>query len=214
MKRSALSVVIAAGIVLAACSSSSTATTTTSSEPASTPSTAAASTTTTAAKANLQALSLSISDLPTGWSVDNSSTSPSSSCYSDPLTKVPSISYLSTRFVQGGSFPVLIQELGQYQDSRAAFDSIKSTLDACHNFTETSDTTTVSGSLGAMSFPQIGDGSAAYTATLSAQGVTVSQSFVLVRKGQILTIVALGDYGSVDTTQLQQFVNQAVAKLP
>jgi hypothetical protein len=68
--------------------------------------------------------------------------------------------------------------------------------------------------MGPMSSPTYGDQSAAYDATLTIQGVDVNQGFVMVRKGNYITLIALGDIGSLDAPTMQGFVNQAVTKIP
>ena len=211
MKFGRIMVFGAAVLALAGCGSSTSSSTTTT---AAASTTSTGPTTTTAPTPNLRSLALAITDLPTGWSVDPSDNSHTDSCYSDPLTKVPSTSYVSVKFTDGGTAPELVQELGTYANSTQAFAKITSTLNACHNFTETAATSSVSGTLGAMSFPPVGDQSAAYTANLSAEGLSLVQGFVVVRKGPYVTAVALGDIGSLDTSSLQQFVTQAVGKLP
>ncbi|HEX3461747.1 MAG TPA: hypothetical protein VHT49_12640 [Acidimicrobiales bacterium] len=157
---------------------------------------------------------LSITDLPSGWSVDNSPHNASSSCYSNPLTKVASTSYTHADFAKGGSLPSLSEELGTYSSSTTAFSTIASTLNGCKSFNETSGTESISGTMGPMSAPTYGDQSAAWTATLTIQGVDANQGFVMVRKGSYLMIVALGDIGALDNSTLQGFVAQALAKVP
>jgi hypothetical protein len=197
-------------LVLAGCSSGATSSPTTKRAPTTT----AAPVTTTTTAPNVQPYLLAITDLPTGWAVDNSTVAPASSCYSDPLTKVPSLSYSTDKFDQGGSTPELVEELGYYQSGPVAFSTIKSTLDACTTFTESVNGTTATGSLGATSAPSYGDQSAAYTASITDEGITINQGFVVVRKGNYVMAVALGDIGSVDTGTLDGFVSQALGKLP
>ena len=213
MKFGRIMMIGAAALFAAGCSSSATSSTTTTTAAKSSASTTAPATSTTGAP-GIQSLALTVTDLPTGWSVDSTSETHSDTCYSDPLTKVPSTSYTSVRFTQGGTTPVLAQELGVYANPTQAFTAITSTLNDCHAFTETVSGTSASGTLGAMSFPTVGDQSAAYTANIQAEGVTLVQGFVVVRKGPYLTAVALGDIGSLDTTSLQQFVTQALGKVP
>ena len=95
-----------------------------------------------------------------------------------------------------------------------AFRTVETTLNACHSFTETANGTTASGTIGAMSFPTYGDESIAWTADITVEGVTAAQGLVLVKKGSLLTMLALGDTGQLDTTSLQQFTALVVNKLP
>ena len=202
-------IVIAATLAGCSAKSATQATTTTSSSPS-----AVAPGVSTTAAPSIQSLMLSITDLPTGWSVDNTAQSVSTSCYDDPLKHVASTSYANVDFAQGGSLPELVQELGLYASGPSAFATITHTLNGCKTFSETSKGQSVSGVMGPMSSPSYGDQSAAYDATLTTQGESLNQGFVMVRKGNYLTIIALGDLGSLDAPTLQGFVNQAVAKIP
>jgi hypothetical protein len=197
-------------LVLAGCPSGATSSPTT--KPA--PTTTAAHVTTTTTAPKVQPYLLAITDLPTGWAVDNSTVAPASSCHSNPLTKVPSLSYSTDKFDQGGSTPELIEELGYFTDGAAAFSTINATLASCSQFTEQVGDQTVTGTMGVMSSPTYGDQSGAYTAELTIQGVSEAQGFVVVRKGNYVVAVALGDIGSVDTGTLDGFVGQALGKLP
>jgi len=197
----ALSIVV---LALAGCSAKSA-----------TPAKVGASVTTTTAPApDLRPLLLAVSDLPTGWAVDNTPQSASTSCYTNPLKQVASTAYANINFAQGGSLPELAQELGLYASGPSAFATVTKTLNTCKTFTETSKGQVVNGVMGPMSSPTYGDQSAAYDATLTIQGVDVNQGFVMVRKGNYITLIALGDIGSLDAPTMQGFVNQAVTKIP
>ena len=215
MKRTILNLTIAA-LVMAGCSSPSA--TKVSPEVTTTTTTAAAptTTTTTAPLVSAQSLLLTVDQLPSGWSVNNTVIPHSSNCYADPLLKVPQISYGTITFAQGGTAPELVEDVGSYTSPAAAFATIKSTLDGCTSFTETANTLNVTGTMGAMSFPAYGNESAAYTATLNdaADSVTLEQGIVVAQKGRYIVALALGDLGSVDTEQLQQFMTTALAKVP
>lgn len=121
---------------------------------------------------NVQPLLLSISDLPSGWSVDNTPQSASTSCYTNPLAQVTSKSYAHIYFAQGGSLPALAEELGYYASGPSSFATISNTLNKCKTFTETGNGQVITGSMGPMSSPTYGDQSAAYDATLTIQGLT------------------------------------------
>jgi len=128
--------------------------------------------------------------------------------------QVASTAYANINFAQGGSLPELAQELGLYASGPSAFATVTKTLNTCKTFTETSKGQVVNGVMGPMSSPTYGDQSAAYDATLTVQGVDVNQGFVMVRKGNYITLIALGDIGSLDAPTMQGFVNQAVTKIP
>ena len=117
-------------------------------------------------------------------------------------------------FNQGGAPPVLEETLSTYASAASAFTTGITALNACKTFTTTGSGTNYSGTLGAMSSPTYGDQSAAYNANLTVQGVNVNEGFVVVRKGNYIALVLLGDIGSLDSATLQGFVTMAVAKIP
>ncbi len=96
---------------------------------------------------------------------------------------------------------------------RVAFFAARVTADACTSVKTTVGGESVSGTVGPAVFPPFGDQSAAYTANLTVQGQAVTQDIVLVQKGNYLVAVALADTGAVNTTELDGFVTQAVAKV-
>jgi hypothetical protein len=200
--------------ILTACGSSATSSPTPAKASKSTVAPASSIPVTTTTVPTIQPYMLAIQDLPTGWSVDNTPQSSSTSCYSDPVTKAPSLAYAHEDFAQGGTLPELAEELGYFANGAEAFSSINATLASCSHFTEQDGSQTVSGTMGAMSSPTYGDQSAAYTAAFTLQGVNVTQGFVMVRKGNYIALVALGDIGSLDSSTLEGFVAQAVGKLP
>jgi hypothetical protein len=205
-----VSLVAAVGLALAGCSSSaapSSSTTTTSSAGI------APSVSTTAAP-NVQSLLLSINDLPTGWTVDNSANSPGSlSCVPADLAH-GSLHHADISFAQNGSLPILDESLGIWASAASVFAGGVTALNRCKAFTTTGSGTNYSGTLGAMSSPTYGDQSAAYNANLTIQGLDVNEGFVVVRKGSYIALVVLGDIGSLDSPTLQEFVTKAVAKIP
>jgi hypothetical protein len=206
-RRAALAMVAVCVALLGACSSSQ-------GSPTTTPST---STTAAAATPSAQRYLLRVMDLPPGWTLDNTPRTMSDSCYDDPLTRVPSTSYSHVNFTRSGGLPQLAQELSVFTSSQSAasgFSTVKGTLDGCKSFTETLNTETISGTLGPAPSPVYGNRSTAYDATLTVEGQTINQGFVMIQKGRIVTIVALGNQGAADPTTLYGFVNRAVGRLP
>lgn len=105
------------------------------------------------------------------------------------------------------------REAGDFRDARAAFSDIKATIAKCPRFRGTTGHATVTGSIGAMSFPRLGDQSAAYAASLTIQGQTAGDDMVYVLKGSLVMELQLVDI-SPDPSQLDEFANKALAKLP
>jgi len=156
---------------------------------------------------------LKVNQLPTGWSQDNSSSNSTNSCYYNPLWKVQHVGQAQIKFDPSGGTPELIEQLGSYKSGKTAFAHIAAVLNACTSFTEDIDGQAIRANLGAMSSPTFGNQSAAYTATFNVQGTSIAQDFDIVRNGNIITAVGLADYGSVDVSQLDHFVSEAVSKL-
>jgi len=90
-------------------------------------------------------------------------------------------------------------------------------MNACKQVSFTSNGTKVSGSVGKMSFPNIGDGSHAYNMSLSASksglSVTVGLDMVLFKKGPVDGEIIYFDLGTPDVTQLQTFVSASVDRI-
>jgi hypothetical protein len=76
----------------------------------------------------------------------------------------------------------------------------------------TSDGTKATGSIGAMSFPALGDSSSAYAINLTASGVSLGIDIVLFRVGAITGDVLYFDY-SPDPMAVQHYATAAVNKV-
>jgi len=174
------------------------------------PTSAAAST---SAGPSLSAQLLSVNELPTGWAVDSSENT-ANACNSHPLEAAPPAQEDHVYFADAGGTPALQEALATYRSSAvSAFHAVKTALDKCTSFDSTANGETVHETQGAMSFPAVGDQSAAYEASFTIQGIAASFDIVIARRGSVLVAVAEGDVGSVDVDQFQGFVNQALAKV-
>ena len=70
-----------------------------------------------------------------------------------------------------------------------------------------------SGEHGSDVLPITGDESVAYTVTATVSGIGLVEDIVIAKKGDVIVAIDLGDVGSVDTSQLQQFVSSAMNKV-
>src|SRR5262245_34295835 len=156
MKRSAGVIAGALGILLAACGSNSPT--------ATTPPTARTSTQAATRAPNLSAELLAVSDLPVGWSVVPSSSSGSATpkCLQNVQTDLKATSRAEATFEDNG-LPVLAEYLaylpGQGQQAMTAISHL---LGGCGQISLTSDGQTLTGTVGAMSYPAVADQSSAY----------------------------------------------------
>jgi hypothetical protein len=64
-----------------------------------------------------------------------------------------------------------------------------------------------------MSFPTIGSQSAAYSVSISVQGVTAGLDIVAFKVGQYIGDVLYEDLGTPDLNQFKAFVTEAVNKI-
>jgi hypothetical protein len=171
------------------------------------------------APSQLKAKALHIGDMPAGWSVDNSSTSGGPSGLTGCLTKVKAFNH-SVKGVSrvkvsytDGQFPALSETLLTGKSAAKQYATYTNVMSSCRQVSLNSDGTQFSGSIGAMSFPSVGDGTHAYAISLSAKGYTFGFDLVLFKVGSVVGDVVYADLGSPDAATVQAFVTEAVNKI-
>jgi hypothetical protein len=161
---------------------------------------------------------LSVNDLPTGWAVDNSPSSGGgiSGCQGFEATNSKETSKAQIAFDQSGGLPELEESLGGFTSADVAtlYQQGVTALNACKTFSFQDNGQTIQASLGAMSFPQVGAESKAYTMSFSVDGINAAFDIVVARKGTTIVVVGLADIGAPDTGQFQALVNTAFDKVP
>jgi hypothetical protein len=168
-------------------------------------------------KANLKSKLITVSQLPSGWSVDNSSGSGSSSggCFAN--TK-----HIETRggdvetsaSFENGNLPDFTEELAGGRSLSSNFAKIEKYLNNCKKASFTDSGTTYSATVGAMSFPTVGSRSAAYQVSFSIKGFTVGIDIVIFQATTTMGGVLLyDDLGQPDVRQLQSFAKLALKNL-
>ena len=173
-----------------------------------------------AAPRNLKPQLLAVSELPEGWAVDNSAAETGGSvppCVMTLQAKMHTADRAEADFVKGTDVPQFQQSIGYYGSSAAALSTFRAAtnvLDNCTDFSFTSDGHKYTGSIGQLSFPQLGDDTEAWQLVLSSEGVTVGLNEVLVHKGSELTSLLYGDLGTPDLTEVEALAREAVAKMP
>ena len=164
-------------------------------------------------QAQVKAKALSLSDMPTGWSVNNAALhSPNAGCLI-PVFRGSNLTIAKVHYADSGNLPTLDEEVAASKSASKAFASNVKRLNACHTAKVTSQGQTVTYSIGQLSYPKVGNQSAAYNVSFTVSGITGSEDIVIWRSGSYLGGIALGDEGSVDTSLLQTFVSQAVSKI-
>jgi len=174
---------------------------------------------TTVAPPSVQSMLLSVNDLPTGWAVDNSPSSSSgavSGCKGFEATNSKATNQAQVDFDQSGGLPELVESLDGFSsaDIDTLYQQGVAALSACKVFTIPDDGQTVQVSMGAMSFPKVGDESNAYTLSFTVDNINAAFDIVVARKGTTIAVVGLGGIGAPDSGQFQQFVTTALNKIP
>jgi hypothetical protein len=166
-------------------------------------------------RSQLQSKALSISNLPAGWSVHNSSTSSASvaACPGVIRHVVPAHDIKAKVGYADGRFHVLYEDLVAGSDTASVFAKIERDLALCKRFTETKDGQTITLTVRQMSFPAVGNESAAYSDSLSYRGINVGADVILFRVGDILCALTYAHIGSPDITSVHAYVTKALEKI-
>ena len=168
---------------------------------------------------DLRAQLLTVADLPSVWSIDNSSSDGNADrppCLQRLDSEVPTHEKAVASFVKGSS-GFLDEGIAYFGDNATAsgeFSTFAATYNGCTDMSFTSDGTKVTGSIGPMSFPNFGDQSQAWALTLTAEGTTLGVDLVLMQKGAELAELFYGDFGWLDVTELQTLAKSAADKMP
>jgi hypothetical protein len=167
---------------------------------------------------------LKIEDMPTGWTVDTTTSSSNSASSGacgvrNALQRPERLTSADSQFTKGSLGPNLSETLTVYQAGTAkrVWDEVTAVLKTCTEYTSTNaDGTTITFKLTPLSFPKLGDDTFALrlTADVALFG-SASVDAIYVRYGDVfLTVVHLSiGLTSVDTTLTEQVVRKAEAKL-
>jgi hypothetical protein len=164
-----------------------------------------------ASKSQLRPKALSLSNMPTGWSVNNSNGSSTTNCGLKP--KLPKHDSQITVSYIDGQAPSISQVLATGPTVSSVYNTVLKNLEACKTITVSSGSTKISGTGGAMSYPSVGAASAAYAFNLTDKGVAIGLDAVLFKVGKFISVVSLVDLGTPDTGVLEEFVTEAIAKI-
>jgi hypothetical protein len=146
-----------------------------------------------AATAKPASMLLTISQMPVGWSVDNSAGGSGSVGCLNLSKRFDAFPHAVVSFDASGGLPELAESVYMPPSARTLMNQVIKVIAACPRFTGNLSGKRVTGSVGAMSFPRIGDDSVAYSVTLTVEGVTFYDDFVLARRGNVLMQLQLLD---------------------
>jgi hypothetical protein len=177
----------------------------------------------TAAAADPTSSLLALSDLPTGWAIDNSDSggdgddSDEPSCLAGLDKSITAEGQAQIQFQFDGSIPELSQAIGTFGSSAAASTAFKAgsaSLDSCTDLSFTTGGQTIQGTIAPLSFEKIGDQAKAWAMTFAANGISVGFDIVVFQKGSTLEELGLGDIGTPNLTDLTTYCDKALAKAP
>ncbi|HEY3844117.1 MAG TPA: hypothetical protein VGL48_12780 [Acidimicrobiales bacterium] len=163
-------------------------------------------------KAQLKAKTLPLSAMPIGWSVDYSSGSSSSApaCLRDLKAPAKHVVRAEVTYTDG-KLPSLDEVLETGGGATARYAKFNKALSRCKSITFDTGGKTLKGTIGAMSFPKVGNRSGAYAITVPDNGLNIGLDIVLVVVGAYVVALDYSDLGQPDPQQLRRFVNKAVA---
>jgi hypothetical protein len=170
-----------------------------------------------ATRSQVAAKVLSLQDMPTGWSVDNSrggGASDIGGCLKGLVAikkPVKGIQRVKVAY-HYGAFPALQEIIEAGPGTEARYRKFTGILNGCKTFGFTADGNRITGTVGAMSFPTVGASSRAYALSLTTQGQTVGIDLVFFKVGQFDGELLYGDI-SPDPNTIHGFATEAVDKI-
>ncbi len=160
---------------------------------------------------------LALNDMPAGWSVDNSSSGGVSNvggCLAglEALKKPPrGIARAEVEYTDG-QYPSLQETVEAGKGAVTRYNKFLKILDSCKTLSFTSSGLKVTGNVGAMSFPTVGDSSHAFAMNLEADGQTFGVDLVLFRVGEYDGDMLYLDV-SPDPSTVETFATESVNKI-
>jgi hypothetical protein len=168
-----------------------------------------------AATPKLSTKLLTIAQMPTGWSVV-SLKSGKVGCLGDLLQPkgVTLTSTASTNFSSKAGVPVVEEKLATYANTKTGYSKIVANLAACKHFSGSLNGQKITGgTVRNISFSHYGNASEAFAVSYTIQATTVHEDLLIIRDANVVMGISEGNFGPVNTSQLQGFVNKAVADL-
>lgn len=168
--------------------------------------------------AQLKSRALALSDLPAGWTVDHApsgSVSNLGGCLRGlaTLKRTPPKGIVRARVrYKEGAFPALQETIEAGKGALARYRTYLGVVEGCRTISFSAQGITFTGSVGALSFPTVGDSSHAFSITISAQGQSLVLDLLLFRVGQYDGELLYGTL-TQDTATLQSFATEALNKI-
>jgi hypothetical protein len=165
-------------------------------------------------KTQLQAKTLSLTDLPTGWKVDHSTGSgvSGSGCFKG-LGKVSKGTARVAVAFTSGQFPLIQETLESGKGSVARFNAYRHELANCTHVNLHVGGQTIRATIHPVTFATGVPGSSTYTISFSVQGQAFGFDEVLLHIGKVVASVGWANTGAPDPSQMQSILTTAIAKI-
>ena len=165
---------------------------------------------------DLESKLVRLSQLPTGWSVDNSGAASSAvgGCLGDiAKSKPPKGDVRVAAHYERGILPDFEEELRAGPTVASDFGKLQRTLNGCSHLDISRSGSTYSAAVGAMSFPKIGNRSDAYQTIFDVKGITLGVDIVIFQAGSYGDVLTYVDLGAPDVAQLASFARLSLKDL-
>lgn len=163
--------------------------------------------------AQVRARLLTVGQMPVGWSIDNAAPSGEATIFPciGSLTLPKNHHFLSATIqFQNGPVPVFSEKLTTDGSPLAAvFRSGVRALDRCKSVTLSG----LPASIGRMSFPTLGNASAAFAATFTYKGTPAGLDLIIFRSGIYEGLLVYVDAGTPEVSAVKALAEAAVAKV-
>jgi len=162
---------------------------------------------------------LSVSDLPAGWSVQKGNSGGGSvsvlgGCFKGLSSRpraVQGVTRAEIGFVNG-MFPAAAETLEEGKTAAARYTSFVHTLSKCSTVSFTANGIKVSGTVGALTVPTIGNASAAYAIHFTASGETLGIDLILFKEGSTFGVLSYESLGSPTAAAAESLAAAAAEK--
>jgi hypothetical protein len=170
----------------------------------------------TADQATLQAQTLALTDLPTGWLATNGSTSggggATTGCKGKPFASSQRTAVAAVSYQGPSELPQLFEQIAAYSSASSVFAHGIDALGRCHLVSLNQGGILLKIHVAKLSFPG-GKLTRAYSLTFTAKGQKVGIDLVVERLGAEIAEVSVADIPSPKVSQLKTFVTTAVNKI-
>jgi hypothetical protein len=155
--------------------------------------------------------------MPSGWSVEKSSSSGGVGCLHHSFAPPESHQTASAEvtFTSKSGLELVEERLATFSiPGDQAFAKITGLFDSCKRVDAKSGGAEVTGTVKHLALPGYGNQSAGYVVTLTSRGETVVDDLVVVHRGTILLGLEDGAFKAPALDQFERLVKLALAKIP